>query len=85
VGTHFVMLRKCRRHVVACAPDRSPNSESNLPEHEMQRIALNATATYTMQSEREVHESLYDSAPRNQDFPPGSASTATEEDNVEFF
>ena len=42
-------------------------------------------ATYTMQSERAVHESLYATAPRNQDFPPASAPAAMEEDNVEFF
>jgi methyl-accepting chemotaxis protein len=42
-------------------------------------------ATYTMQSERAVHQSLYDTAPRDQDFPPASAPAAMEEDNVEFF
>ncbi|MEI9972885.1 MAG: hypothetical protein WDO73_12970 [Ignavibacteriota bacterium] len=43
------------------------------------------TATYTMQSERAVHESLYDAVPHDPDSPPASVATASDDDNVEFF
>ena len=50
-----------------------------------------AASAYTMQSERAVHETLYDTAPGNReapgngDFPPANAPAAVEGDNVEFF